>query len=72
MDGEECVRCEGVKGIASFVRDNQQYALVSHHLSRFGNVLDIIYDCLLTTQFVTIVHVVILLCTLYVVESLQS
>ncbi len=39
VDGsEECVRCEGVEGIASFVKDNQQYALVSHHLSRYTYV----------------------------------
>ncbi len=37
VDGsDECVRCEGVEGIASFVKDNQQYGIVSHHLTRWA------------------------------------
>ena len=33
-DSGKCVRCARVEDVAGFVKDNQQYAIVAHHLSR--------------------------------------
>ena len=36
-----CVRCNKIDGISEFVQNNQQYAMVKHHLNKYVSTLHV-------------------------------